>query len=82
MATPSLLQKGGNAKHPGWYHNLKAQGEVKVQVAEDIFQASTRIAADPERQTVWDQMAAMYPPFEITRSALGIATFLWSWSNE
>ena len=58
-----IASKGGDPKHPGWFHNLQAQDEVKVQVATDVFQASTRVANGAERAKVWDQMVAMYPPF-------------------
>lgn len=58
-----IASKGGDPKHPGWYHNIKAQGEVTVQVVRDIFQANTRVAAGDERQAIWDQMVAMYPPY-------------------
>ena len=58
-----IASKGGDPKHPGWFHNLQAQDEVKVQVATDVFQASTRVADGAERAKVWDQMVAMYPPF-------------------
>ena len=58
-----IASKGGDPKHPGWFHNLSAADSVKVQVAKDVFQASTRIAECAERDAVWEQMAAMYPPF-------------------
>ncbi len=66
-----IASKGGNPKHPGWYHNLKASGEVKVQVAADVFQARTRDAAGAERARIWDQMVAMYPPFGDYQVAAG-----------
>ena len=58
-----IASKGGDPKHPGWFHNLMAQDEVKVQVATDVFQATTRVAEGAERSKIWDQMVAMYPPF-------------------
>jgi deazaflavin-dependent oxidoreductase (nitroreductase family) len=58
-----IASKGGAPKHPGWYHNLMKQGTVKVQVAEDVFEARTRIANGDERARIWKQMAEMYPPF-------------------
>lgn len=58
-----IASKGGDPKHPGWYHNIKAQGQVGVQVAADKFTANTRVATGAERTKVWDQMVAMYPPF-------------------
>ncbi len=65
-----IASKGGDAKHPGWYHNLQAQGSVTVQVVKDSFEANTRVAEGAERKAIWDQMVAMYPPFaEYQKSA-------------
>ncbi len=58
-----IASKGGHPKHPGWYHNLNAQDEVKVKVANDEFPATTRELAGAEREKVWAQMVDMYPPF-------------------
>jgi len=58
-----IASKGGDPKHPGWFHNLMKQPECTVQVAADVFKARMRIATGAERKAVWDQMAAMYPPF-------------------
>ena len=58
-----VASKGGAPKHPGWYHNLKAQATVTVQVASDVFEASTRTADGAEREAIWAQMSEMYPPF-------------------
>ncbi len=58
-----IASKGGDPKHPGWYHNLSAQAQVKVQVADDVFQARPRVAEGDERARIWAQMANMYPPF-------------------
>ncbi|MFP6780182.1 MAG: nitroreductase/quinone reductase family protein [Gammaproteobacteria bacterium] len=66
-----IASKGGAPKHPGWYHNIKAQGEVGVQVAADIFQANTRVAEGAERTAIWDQMVSMYPPFGDYKVAAG-----------
>ena len=58
-----IASKGGDPKHPGWFHNLQKNPVCKLQVATDVFTARMRIAAGAERQAIWDQMAAMYPPF-------------------
>ena len=58
-----IASKGGAPKHPGWYHNLMAQEKVSVQVIEDIFEATTRIAFGEERKAIWRQMVEIYPPF-------------------
>ena len=58
-----IASKGGDSKHPGWYHNLKAMSGVKVQIANAVFQAHARVVAGAERARIWQEMAAMYPPF-------------------
>jgi deazaflavin-dependent oxidoreductase (nitroreductase family) len=58
-----IASKGGAPQHPGWYHNLMAQEKVTVQVIEDIFAATTRIAFGEERKAIWRQMVEIYPPF-------------------
>ncbi len=58
-----IASKGGDPKHPGWYHNLLAQDAVTVQVATDVFKARARTASGAERTRIWSQMVAMYAPF-------------------
>jgi len=55
--------KGGAPTQPAWYHNLRAEPRVELQVAEEIFAAVARIAAGAERDRLWQHMAALYPPF-------------------
>ena len=58
-----IASKGGDPKHPGWYHNLRAQDVVTVQVADKVFKARARVVSGIERANIWQQMAAMYPPY-------------------
>jgi proline iminopeptidase len=58
-----IASKGGAPQHPGWFHNLRAQDTVTVQVANEVFSARPRIAEGAERASIWRQMVAMYPPF-------------------
>ncbi len=59
-----IASKGGDPKHPGWFHNLQAQDTVRLKVANDEFEARARIAEGDERARIWKQMAQMYPPFD------------------
>ena len=58
-----IASRGGAPRHPGWYHNLVAQNEVGVQVANDTFQATVRTTDGDERAAIWEQMVALYPPY-------------------
>lgn len=58
-----VASKGGAPKHPAWYINLRANPEVQLQVGPEVFSARARTAAGAERQTLWDQMVGVYPPY-------------------
>jgi len=58
-----IASKGGDPKHPGWYHNLRAQDVVTIQVADKVIKARARVVSGVERVNIWQQMSTMYPPF-------------------
>lgn len=58
-----VASKGGAPQHPGWYLNLAAKPEVEVQVLANRFRAKARTATGVERARLWEQMAAIYPPY-------------------
>jgi deazaflavin-dependent oxidoreductase (nitroreductase family) len=59
-----VASKGGNDKHPGWYLNLEANPEVKVQVKGDKFTAKARTANDAERAVLWPKMTSVWPAYD------------------
>ncbi|GHF88582.1 deazaflavin-dependent oxidoreductase (nitroreductase family) [Amycolatopsis bartoniae] len=59
-----VASKGGDPKHPGWYLNLQANPEVKVQVRADKFTARARTAGDEEREKLWPVMAKVWPDYD------------------
>jgi len=58
-----VASKGGAPEHPAWYLNLEANPEVKFQVLEAKYTGKAEIAAEPERQRLFDMMAKIYPPY-------------------
>ena len=58
-----IASKGGAPEHPAWYTNLEADSNVTLQVGENSFDAVARTAAGSERETLWKQMVALYPPY-------------------
>lgn len=59
-----VASKGGNPKNPGWYLNLEANPEVKVQVKADKFTAKARTANDEERAKLWPIMTKVWPDYD------------------
>jgi deazaflavin-dependent oxidoreductase (nitroreductase family) len=58
-----VASKGGSPTHPAWYLNIAASSEIEVQVATQAFRATWREPAAAERQRIWNQMVAIYPPY-------------------
>lgn len=58
-----VASKGGAPVHPGWYHNMKAEGQTTFQVATQCFRASIREPQGEERARVWDYMARLFPSY-------------------
>ena len=44
---------GGAPRHPGWYHNLKADPAVTVQVGKKVEDRTARVAEGAERDRLW-----------------------------
>jgi deazaflavin-dependent oxidoreductase (nitroreductase family) len=59
-----VASKGGDPKHPGWYLNLVANPEVKVQVKADKFTARARTATSDERARLWPKMTSVWPAYD------------------
>ena len=59
-----FASKGGAPRHPDWFHNLKANPDVKVEVGgESPLEATARIAGPEERETLYAKQAEEYPQF-------------------
>ncbi|MBV8930384.1 MAG: nitroreductase family deazaflavin-dependent oxidoreductase [Mycobacteriaceae bacterium] len=55
--------KGGSAKNPMWYLNLKANPTVQVQIKKEVLDLKARDATDEERAKYWAQLVDMYPTY-------------------
>ena len=59
-----IASKGGDASHPDWYLNLEAEPEVRIQVADEVMSATTRVATGDERARLWSMMAEIWPSYD------------------
>ena len=55
--------KGGDAKHPAWVHNLRADPEVEVWDGPVRSDFVVRELEGAERETWWERAVAAYPPY-------------------
>jgi F420H(2)-dependent quinone reductase len=56
--------KGGSAKNPMWYLNIKANPKVQVQIKKEVLDLTARDATDEERERYWPQLVDMYPSYD------------------
>jgi len=59
-----VASKGGAPDHPGWYKNLLAHPDAKVQVRGDLIAVTARTGTAEDRQRVWPVMTAQWPPYD------------------
>ena len=58
-----VASKGGAPADPAWFLNLEAHPQIKFQVLDAKYSGTAKIAAEPERQRLFDMMAKVYPPY-------------------
>lgn len=59
-----VASKGGAPQHPGWYLNLQAHPEVKIQVRDAVIPVTARTATAAEKARVWPLMTAQWPAYD------------------
>jgi F420H(2)-dependent quinone reductase len=55
-----VASKGGNPKHPGWYHNLRANPDTEVQIGSERRPVRARVATPEERRLLWPRAVDAY----------------------
>jgi deazaflavin-dependent oxidoreductase (nitroreductase family) len=58
-----IASNWGQASHPAWYHNLKANPEVAVTRGGETRSYVARELAGVERKAAWAQAVALYPGY-------------------
>ncbi|HEY4463542.1 MAG TPA: nitroreductase family deazaflavin-dependent oxidoreductase [Streptosporangiaceae bacterium] len=58
-----VASKGGADEQPGWYLNLVAGPDVRVQVQGDTFSARARTATPEEKPEMWRVMTEAWPAY-------------------
>jgi len=58
-----IASKGGAPRHPGWYHNLKADSRVVVQTRAGVEDRIAREATGEEREKLFETMSSTFTNF-------------------
>ena len=59
-----VASRGGTDQPPGWYLNLQAEPDVRVQIRGEVFRAHARDATPQEKPEMWRKMAAVWPDYD------------------
>ena len=59
-----IASKGGHVRHPGWFHNLKAHPDVRVELRGEVRNVRARVASGGERERIWKKAAAVWPDYD------------------
>ena len=55
---------GGAPRHPGWYHNVRANPDVLVEVGTESFPAQAAVLEGQERDVLFRRQADRDPSFD------------------
>ena len=58
-----FASKGGSPANPDWYHNLKANPNVKIEVGDDKIDVHAEEITGAERDKLYAKQASLYPQF-------------------
>ncbi len=58
-----FASKGGSPTHPDWYHNIKANPRVTVEIGTDKFEADAKEVTGDEHDRLYAAQVAVMPGF-------------------
>jgi len=74
-----IASKGGSDTNPAWFHNLRKNPRVTIEVGSEKFEAHATIPQGEERERLYAQQAAQIPVFaryqEMTSRLIPVVVF-------
>jgi deazaflavin-dependent oxidoreductase (nitroreductase family) len=58
-----FASKSGADTHPDWYHNLKANPDIKIEVGDETLDVHAEEIRGPERDKLYARQASLYSGF-------------------
>jgi deazaflavin-dependent oxidoreductase (nitroreductase family) len=58
-----FASKGGAPTNPDWYHNLRANPDVEIEVGSERRHVRARVAEGEERDRLYAEQSRRYPQF-------------------
>jgi deazaflavin-dependent oxidoreductase (nitroreductase family) len=60
-----IASNGGNPRHPAWFHNVRANPDVKLYLRGRSGRYRARIAEGEERERLWKVATTLNPGYDI-----------------
>jgi len=58
-----FASKAGADTNPDWFHNVRANPDVTIEVGTETKRARARVVEGDERTTIWERQKDLFPPF-------------------
>ena len=58
-----VASRGGSDRHPGWFHNLRANPATTAQVGKRKIDVMARVVSDEERERLWPMLVEANPDY-------------------
>jgi deazaflavin-dependent oxidoreductase (nitroreductase family) len=59
-----IASNAGNAKHPGWWLNLRKNPQATIEIGRDSYPVTARETEGDERERLWQKMVGVYQGYE------------------
>jgi F420H(2)-dependent quinone reductase len=60
-----VASKGGHAKHPAWFHNLKANPDTTIQVGSRRIPVRAKVATEAQRKRLWPKVVEIWSDYAV-----------------
>jgi len=58
-----FASKAGAPNHPGWYHNIKANGDLHIEVGDRTVEVTAAELTGAERDRIYERQVGLMPQF-------------------
>lgn len=66
-----VASQGGAPKHPGWFHNLRKNPDLKVWAKGRCGDYVARVSEGAERERLWQRALRVYPGYDTYQERAG-----------
>src|SRR5687768_8146383 len=58
-----IASNAGGETHPAWYHNLKSNPHVQIEIKDRKLEAEAEVVTSDKRRELWARLVAMSPQY-------------------